>query len=85
MKLQHKFQRSKVFTEVLFAKTIPNKLLIEKDDGRVYLYCGKVDDSKQRMETGTKPLASWSRLDNAKNALQKREVIRIQQKLANVR
>lgn len=78
MKLKNKFQRSKSFPEIIYSKTIPNKLLIENEDGRIYLYNGKVDEKAQRMERAMKAIASFSRLDNAKVALQKMEFERIQ-------
>lgn len=78
MKLKNKFQRSKVFTEVIFSKTIPGKLLIEKEDGRIYLFNGKIDEKAQRMEKAVKAINSFSRLDNAKVALEKMEDERLQ-------
>lgn len=78
MKLKNKFQRSKIFTEVIYSKTIPGKLLIEKEDGRIYLFSGKIDDKAQRMEKAVKAIKSFSRLDNAKVALEEMENQRIQ-------
>lgn len=78
MKLKNKFQRSKVFTEVIFSKTIPGKLLIEQD-GRIYLFNGKIDEKAQRMEKATRAIKSFSRLDNAKVALEEMEDLRIKQ------
>ena len=78
MKLKNKFQRSKVFTEVIFSKTIPGKLLIEQD-GRIFLFNGKIDEKAQRMEKATRAIKSFSRLDNAKVALEEMEDLRIKQ------
>lgn len=78
MKLKNKFQRSKVFTEVIFSKTIPGKLLIEQD-GRIFLFNGKIDEKAQRMEKATRAIKSFSRLDNAKVALEEMEELRIKQ------
>lgn len=79
MKLKNKFQRSKVFTEVIFSKTIPGKLLIEQEDGRIYIFNGKIDEKAQRMEKATRAVKSFSRLDNAKVALEEMENLRIKQ------
>ena len=78
MKLKNKFQRSKVFTEVIFSRTIPGKLLIEQPDGRILLFNGKIDEKAQRMEKAMKSIGSYSRLDNAKVALEKMEDERLQ-------
>lgn len=78
MKLKNKFQRSKVFAEVIYSKTIPNKLLIEKD-GRIFIFNGKIDEKAQRMEKATRAIKSFSRLDNAKVALEEMEELRIKQ------
>ena len=78
MKLKNKFQRSKVFTEVIFSKTIPGKLLIEQN-GRIFLFNGKIDEKAQRMEKATRAIKSFSRLDNAKVALEEMEDLRIKQ------
>ena len=79
MKLKNKFQRSKVFTEVIFSRTIPGKLLIEQPDGRILLFNGKIDENAKRMEKAMKSIGSYSRLDNAKVALEKMEEERLQQ------
>lgn len=63
-----KWIRSKTFTEVVYSLEIPNRLLVE-ENGRINLYGGKVYEKSQRMEKGTRPMGSWSRLDNAKKSL----------------
>lgn len=64
-----KWIRSKVFPEVVFTASIPNRLLAE-EDGRINLYGGKIYEKSKRMERGTKVIKSWSRLDNAKKHLE---------------
>lgn len=82
MKLKNKFERSKVFTEVVYSKTIPGKLLVEQD-GRIFLFNGKINDKAQRMEKAMKAIKSFSRLDNAKVALEEMENKRLQTLLEN--
>lgn len=82
MKLKNKFERSKVFTEVVYSKTIPGKLLVEQD-GRIFLFNGKINDKAQRMEKAMKAIKSFSRLDNAKVALEEMEDKRLQTLLEN--
>ena len=65
-----KWIRSKVFTEVIYNKDIPNRLLVE-EDGRINVYGGKVYEKSMRMEKGTRILKSYSRLDNAKIQLER--------------
>jgi len=65
-----KWIRSKVFPEVVFTSSIPNRLLAE-ENGRVNLYGGVCLEKSKRMERGTRIIKSWSRLDNAKLWLEK--------------
>ena len=65
-----KWTRSKVFKEVVYSESIPNRLLVE-ENGKVSLYGGKVYEKSMRMEKGTRPMGTWTRLDNAKLALKR--------------
>ena len=67
--MSSKWIRSKIFTEVVYNKDIPNRLLVE-ENGKVNLYGGKVYEKSMRMEKGTRILKQWSRLDNAKKSLE---------------
>ncbi len=64
-----KWIRSKVFPEMVFSDSIPNRLLAT-ENGRINLYGGKIYEKSKRMEKGTRVIKSWSRLDNAKRQLE---------------
>lgn len=78
--MKHKFQRSKLFPDVIFSNSIPRRLIVE-EEGRISIYGGRINEKEKWFETGTKPLKTYTRLDNAKNGLIKMEEIRIKKLL----
>lgn len=66
-----KWIRSKVFKEVVYSPDIPNRLLVEEENGKVNVYGGKVYEKSQKMEKGTRVIRSYSRLGDAKKCYMK--------------